>query len=400
MGTDHLSAEDEQTLLSFGDPVDGEEFCELMRERLYEQLRSTHSPSVFPGGQPVSFEARHLETLALEDYYVCEKSDGIRYLLYFCRPPEGPAAFLIDRNYVFRYLGPLELPGKDLKMPHEETLLDGELLIDTFKVKKEPKKEEEDIYGLEAQKEPEFELVKKVSYMVFDCLLVNGQNVMGMSLPNRLKFVQNEVVNPFAQLRLHKSTFPFAIQLKTMYKPYHMAHLFRDVIPNLPHGNDGLIFTPVEDSYISGTCQRMLKWKPAHLNSVDFRLAIVEDSTSGKPEFMLQVAQSGVHKDYARFRPEDSDVETWKKEPPAGKILECRYDQEWEVDGTKGGWRFLRFREDKKMANAQHVVQKIINSIGDNVKQEELIKACGKIKDNWDLRHPEEAKAKRLKPSD
>lgn len=53
----------------------------------------------FPGSQPVSFEKRHLEALEREDYYVCEKSDGVRYLLYFAIPPSGPVAFLVQNTY-------------------------------------------------------------------------------------------------------------------------------------------------------------------------------------------------------------------------------------------------------------------------------------------------------------
>lgn len=406
------SAEDEKTLLSFGDPVDDPSFASLMRDRLYEQLRSTSAPHVFPGGQPVSFESRHLKILESEDYYVCEKSDGVRYLLYFCHPPSGPAAFLIDRNYVFRHLGPLELPGKDLNTPHDETLLDGELLIDTFEIdekddfednseKKEgnvedKEGEEEDIYdlGIKATPAKRRKLVKKlISYMIFDCLLVNGHNVMHQTLPNRLKHVQNDILTPFTTLKL-KSDFPFDLQMKTMFKPYHMHHIFRNVIPKLHHQNDGLIFTPVKDAYLSGTCPRMLKWKPAHLNSVDFML------TKRDGKLLLQAARSGQHFDYACFRPEKEDEERWREEPPLGKILECRYDPEWEVpvldseEIKKGGWRFLRFREDKVMANAQHVVQKIIDSIGDNVKEEQLSKACDRLRDAWLQRHPEEARGK------
>ncbi len=386
--------EDEQRLLNFGTPVDDPDFCELMRGRLYELLRSTSSPRIFPGGQPVSFESRHLQTLETEDFYVCEKSDGIRYLLYFCRPPSGPAAFLIDRNYEFRYLGELEVPLKDDTGTHEETLLDGELIIDTIVVKN--KEKTVDIYELDEASEEKEAVEKKIYYMIFDCLLMNTDNVLSQSLPSRLRHVQNDFLSPFVKHNM-KSTFPFDIQLKTMYKPYHMQHLFREVIPNLHHGNDGLIFTPVEDYYQSGTCQRMLKWKPAHLNSVDFKIASIDEADL----YMLQVAQSGTHRDYTNFRPEPDDANKWKEAPPIGRIIECRYDPDWLVDelkpDEKGGWRFLRFREDKNTANAMHVVQKIINSINDNVKETQLIKSCDRIKKNWELRHPEEARVKRPK---
>jgi mRNA guanylyltransferase len=295
------------------------------------------------------------------------------------------------------------LPAKDLKTPHEETLLDGELLVDSYdedglSPKDEKKATDDEKFDVDNDEKmiPPKAKRKVTSFMIFDCLLVNGRSVLHESLPNRLKHVQNEVIHPFNHLML-KESFPFLIQLKTMFKPYHMQHLFSEVIPKLAHENDGLIFTPVEDSYRSGTCQRMLKWKPAHLNSVDFKLVKSEDATTGNPRLTLQVAQSGQHRDYAPFRPEPEDEEPWKINPPLGKILECRYDSEWLVDGKSGGWRYIRFREDKVMANAQHVVQKIIDSIEDNVKQEQLSKACDRIKKNWDLRHPEEAKAKRPK---
>ena len=31
---------------------------------------------------------------------MCEKSDGVRYLLYFAIPPSGPVAFLVIESYI------------------------------------------------------------------------------------------------------------------------------------------------------------------------------------------------------------------------------------------------------------------------------------------------------------
>lgn len=53
----------------------------------------------FPGSQPVSFLRKHLDLLLSEDYYVCEKSDGLRLMLFFPGPHKyDGSAFLIDRE--------------------------------------------------------------------------------------------------------------------------------------------------------------------------------------------------------------------------------------------------------------------------------------------------------------
>ena len=53
----------------------------------------------FPGSQPVSFLRKHLEWLLSEDYYICEKSDGLRLILFFPGPHRYKgSAFLIDRE--------------------------------------------------------------------------------------------------------------------------------------------------------------------------------------------------------------------------------------------------------------------------------------------------------------
>ena len=43
----------------------------------------------------------------------------------------------------------------------------------------------------------------------------------------------------------------------------------------LPHECDGLIFTPLNLPYIAGTCQDLLKWKDASMNTADFSVEFI-----------------------------------------------------------------------------------------------------------------------------
>ena len=45
----------------------------------------------------MSFEKKHLDDLDREDYFVCEKSDGVRYMLLLMVTPAGPASFLVSK---------------------------------------------------------------------------------------------------------------------------------------------------------------------------------------------------------------------------------------------------------------------------------------------------------------
>jgi len=95
-------------------------------------LLGRNNPS-FPGAQPVSFTRRHLEELTRQDYYVCEKSDGFRYLLYLTVDGNEECHYLIDRrnNYWYIPKGALHFPiPRNVEAFHRDTLIDGELVMD------------------------------------------------------------------------------------------------------------------------------------------------------------------------------------------------------------------------------------------------------------------------------
>ena len=209
--------------------------------------------------------------------------------------------------------------------------------------------------------------------------------------------------------------FPFQLQFKRMEFSYAIEMVFRDVLPNLAHGNDGLIFTCRTSPYTFGTDQKILKWKPSDENSVDFRLKLefptvrradldsdsdeddddddADDEVidyNAKPKFVL-LAFHGEGPDgpsYQAFSDMHVDEKEWEWFKALGvpldeEIVECRMEE-----GPEKRWRFMRFRKDKKDANHISTVKSVIESIRDAVNQDELVRAWREIRDEWKKRNP------------
>ena len=262
----------------------------------------------------------------------------------------------IDRNYHFRALDHLTLPTRDLRGFQEETLLDGELVWD--------------------------ERRGEMIYFIFDGLMFGARNLCGLDLNGRLQVVQNDVIGPYekrertqqANATIYEQTFPFKMKMKQMWKPYGLKELFERVIPSQGHENDGLIFTPVRDAYRAGTCHRLLKWKPSELNSVDFMIVV-----DGK--CALWIASQGRCHYYCDFDVKLDEKLGREEESLSGRIAEFRLSPV-----HPNGWTFMRFRPDKRLPNDSKTVEKVIQSIKDNVRRSDLLERETTIRTNWKAR--------------
>ena len=70
------------------------------------------------------------------------------------------------------------------------------------------------------------------------------------------------------------------IYMKEMFHVWDAKVIFDSILNKLQHENDGLIFTVKDSPYYPGSCEHIFKWKPKHLNSIDFNLEPFP--TSGK----------------------------------------------------------------------------------------------------------------------
>ncbi|KAJ3484333.1 hypothetical protein NLG97_g7078 [Lecanicillium saksenae] len=346
------------------------------------------SQTGFPGAQPVSFARKHIEALMSQDFYVCEKSDGIRYLLYATRDESGGEAhYLIDRKNDYWFI-----PNRNLHFPldsdqtafHYDTVLDGELVWDT---------------KLNGGKEPRF--------LIFDCLVMDGQGLMDRTLDKRLAYIKERFHYPYKRLFKEfpeELKFqPFFVEMKPFQLAYGIEMMFKQVLPNLKHGNDGLIFTCRHTSYHHGTDPNILKWKPPEENTIDFLLKLhfptvqpnkweraegitepfIDYDSVPHAELMVFTGNNGPER-YEPFEDLYITKPEWDTlkglgDPLNDRIVECNQDDQKR-------WRLLRFRDDKLEANHKSTVVSVLESIKDRVTQQDLYRAAGTIRENWKTR--------------
>ncbi|KAJ2481504.1 Dcp1p-Dcp2p decapping enzyme complex alpha subunit [Coemansia sp. RSA 2131] len=330
--------------------------------RIVGELARTHK-STFPGSQPVSFtRTASLAALRESDYLVCEKSDGVRVLVLMLNTQIGPQTFFITRKSEY-FLAPnafFPVPNcPSFNRFHNNTLIDAELVIDTM---------------------PDGQHVRKL--LAFDALVVAGVNCMDRALDKRLGYLQEHVIRPFTAMcaempKERASLVPFTAEMKVFHRSYGVQRIFEDIIPNLRHACDGVIFTSVTEPYMPGTCPHVIKWKPAGENSIDFRVHMQGD------EVRLWVWEGGNnYSDFAPLavRPEDME----KMRELEGRVVEAVFDPEYAPPAE---WRFMRVREDKVHGNHASVVPRILESIKDGLEQKELMRNMRQVRENWKRRH-------------
>ncbi|KAF2191482.1 mRNA capping enzyme, alpha subunit [Zopfia rhizophila CBS 207.26] len=364
----------------------------------------------FPGAQPVSFARQHIVELQQNEYFMCEKTDGIRCLLFLSyqgvETPNGgemyePVTFLIDRkNQYYQVEPPLRFPFHMLPDDEDKflfnTILDGELVHDRIPGQPKP----------------------RLVFYVFDCLVIDGTNYTTRPLDRRIGYMKKQIFEPYNNwIAKHPGRLAqeaFRVKEKLVYPPYHCRNIFENVLPNLPHGNDGLIFTCKSTRYMFGTDQHILKWKPPHENTIDFKLKLGEfpmfDPEDGEegliPDYDAQPDRIMllVQYDKSTYKPfqhdlyvTDQEWETLKglDQRLDGRIIECFRDEQ-------GRWRFKkeddgtpRWRDDKKDANHISTVRSVLESIEDPVTEQDLIAVEAKVREAvYRLREDEKERMK------
>lgn len=120
---------------------------------------------------------------------------------------------------------------------HHSTILDGELVLD-----------------IDGE-------MKYLRFLLFDCVVLDGENLMMKTFDKRLGRLRSFVLKPhdayIAANPDYAAGLPFTVELKELQLAYHVWAVMQQQ-PTLKHGSDGLLFTAKDAPYVSGQCDKML----------------------------------------------------------------------------------------------------------------------------------------------
>lgn len=251
-------------------------------------------------------------------------------------------------------------------------------------------------------------------YLAFDLLALDGKSLLEQNFSKRIGKLKEWVLKPVKMMKqAHPedySKMPFEVIGKEMTKPYQLEYIFKQLLPNLPHGHDGLIFQCATTPYVPGTDESILKWKPPHENTIDFMLRLgpfpTYDAQDGqgpaydyeaKPSFELWINYGqNEYRMYDHLYVTDEEWEVMKapNKQLDGRIIECYRDDKrrwrYKTDGEEGKGQ-PRFRDDKPDANHYSTAEKVLETIEDGVTEEDLFSSMPTVRNAWKKRHPEEA---------
>ncbi|XP_037570170.1 mRNA-capping enzyme [Dermacentor silvarum] len=295
--------------------------------------------SGFPGSQPVSMDRQNIHKLREKEYMVSWKADGTRYMMLIDGENE---VYFIDRDNCVFQVSNLYFPRRKDRTQHiQETLVDGEMIIDEDNGRKVPR------------------------YLIYDIIRFQGEEVWGVDFCRRLTCISRELYEPrkaaMQEGRINRDNEPFGVRHKQFWDAAVTYKLLSDKFAqSMPHELDGLIFQPKMDSYVCGRANDVLKWKPPHLNTIDFRLKITKDSGPGVvPKNIGLLYVGGCDHPFGRLK--------WAKQLKEldNKIVECK------IDGSQ--WVLLRERTDKSFPNSFSTAEGVMESIRNPVDKDYLL---------------------------
>lgn len=312
-----------------------------VKDRVVKQVRAWWRVGVnvpyFPGPQPVSIERKHLSVLRRDEYWVCAKSDGTRYVMVLMRMNGEALAMLVSRSTSLLLLRVTSLPEA-----FEGTVLDGEMVQTSS--------------------------TGATRFLVYDAVMVSGEYVGERPHSERMHAARC--------LLDYTKCDQMAVRPKLFYPMRQIAEYMEREVPRLDHATDGFVFTPEARPVTTGTHFSLFKWKPRLANTVDFhvqwygrRRRFVLSVGHKKQSFAAGAgagagAGFGLYEiDKARLcEAHESNVLLSKTDP---QIVECRYV-------SPNRWAPVTVRTDKTYPNNWLTYTKTMLNIDEDIQLREF----------------------------
>ena len=372
----------------------------------------------FPGLQVVNIDREKLQFFSHfpNQFLICEKSDGVRYLLIHFK---NGITILLGRNLEFFEVKLTEkfTFNNNVSYFNWEIIhfLDGELVLDNF--------DNNEFKGNEIILNGE---KKKINFLVFDAIVINGENIGALPFFQRLNYLNdlfkeikikrkqfsfknnfyseyhneinsssfitneklsNELIKDLNSIQNSNSQIQCRFTISLYMKDYftlEQVEEIKNIIPILPHHNDGIIINTNDYPYYSGQSIEIYKWKPNEENTIDFEIQYNQQKdiynlyVCGE-EKLIQVGNLSFKNDYDK----EKFLSGYKSNNI--NIAECFYDKDLDDPFTnkKGGWRFSRYRNDKGKPNFISTYENILKCLEENIGIDEIINTVNENKTNF-----------------
>jgi mRNA-capping enzyme len=293
----------------------------------------------FPGPNPVSVESKHVDWIRDSVYVAGEKTDGERYLLMMLEFDGKQLACLVNRKMEFFVVSGWS-PATEC---FRGTLVDAEM-VKTGTV---------------------------FTLMIFDLICLCGEYHAQRSFDDRY-----EQQKRFLRMVGHPALF--CVTIKCWYSLQQLGDL-KKVIQMPQSKTDGVIFMPTRLPVKTWRHDELLKWKPAHLVTIDFRVVRGEERSIYEFKLYDTAAKQDVIAQN-NFGMEDCvlkalmDYEIGQK---GSAIVECGFMWDSSLRGVEGMWVPRKVRMDKSFPNNVTTFHNTRKTIRDNVTLEAIAEAAG-----------------------
>lgn len=309
------------------------EDLKLLTDQLIS-LAKPRFPKSFPGSLCVSLERENIGMIQKKEYWVCEKTDGFRFLMFITRFKGLKLVLLIGRNmgedmYV---IGMKNVP----RGMYQGTVLDGEIVVDKRS--------------------------GQTCFMIFDCLATEGINVSQKKFSERITMFTDSWKD-----YSYDESDPLIVFPKKFFEMPDFGTRFMEHMEatSAQFPLDGIIFTPEDLPIIQGRHYKLFKWKRPCDHTVDFSLRALDGAL-----LACEAGQQGkgVLVECGRL------VESPSVPVSDGAICECKC-----VDPVQSAWTFVKVRTDKTYPNDTVTFQKTMKNIHEGLDLPELFSAFEKI---------------------